>query len=458
MRKLLVSFILIFTLAGSAEGGWFWGKDYLAKINGNIIDLEDFQSRLDELHRKRSMQRHESMPTQIDLRKTLDDMINDYIFYLEGVRLGLDKEPEFIRRINSYLEFRSILRLRKEEVKDKVGVKEGEIKGFYEKQYRSLKSEGKTPPDYQKVKKKIRHKIYKKKEREREREYLNRLKEIAKIEIDYGLLGSAGQREKNINEAVALVDGKPITVRDLMKECGKSLIGKEEEEAKEIKRKALEGLIEYLLIKEDALNHNYPQKDPSFKKMIAQYRIILMAGLFGKLIISPQVKISEEDLEQYYDRNREKFREKGRVKLAIIKAKSRKQAISLFEELKAGADFNRLARLCSKDNSKEKWGGPAWWSFENLPSKIKRAVKEMKPGDVSSVIEAPPYFQMVKLVSLEEGIKEFSAVKGMIRTTLGRKRYRSLLNKYLLKMKKYLSIKVNEDLLENFKKKVENVP
>lgn len=455
MKKYFLTLFLILILAGSVNA-WFWEREYLVKVNGEVIELEDFKRRLDELHRQRSMKTEKGNPDQIDFRKALDGMVDDYLMNQEGIRLGLDKEGEFISKTNSYLEFQSVLRLRKEAVKDKIRIKEDEIKEFYDNYYQRKEKGDKPPPDYQKVKKTIRKKIYKQKEGAREEEYLNQLKKKATIEINKDFLELSTKKEEDLGEVIARVNRSSITLRDLLKECGRALMGKEGEDAREIKKKVLGSLVDYCLIKNDALDRNYPKKDLSFGRMISQYRIILMVNLFKKLIIYPQIKISEEDLKEYYQNNREKFRKKGRVKLAIIKVKNKKEALNLSEELKAGADFNRLIRL--KNQQQDMSGdGIAWWSFRNLPSPLRNALEKMKPGEFTGVIETPPYYQIVKMIGLEEGDQEeFLAVKGMIKRTLGRKKFQSLLDEYLLKMRDYSSIQINNKLFTDFKKKVEN--
>ncbi|MDY6842987.1 MAG: peptidyl-prolyl cis-trans isomerase [Thermodesulfobacteriota bacterium] len=437
---------------------WFWEKDYLAKVNQDTIDLMDFNRRMEELHRQRSMQKEQGKPHQIDLKKTLEEMIDDYLLYQEGYRLKLDKDPEFIRRAHSYLEFQSIIRLRKEAIKDKITVTEDEIKEYYEEHLvkKAKQKENFLLPDYNTVEKRIRRQIYKRKEKERERQYINQIKENVTIKINTELLDSLGENDTNGRE-IAWINRKPILVSDLVKEYGRALVGKNEEEAKKIRRKALDGLIEYLLIKEDAVNQNYSHKDPSFGKMMAQYRISLMASLFKKRIIAQQIRLTEKDLKEYYQQHKEKFREPSRVKLAIIKVKKKEEALSLLEELKRGADFLRLARLKSEGEDQAERMNPTWWNQEKLPIQVKSSVEQMNIGEISEVIETPPFYQIVKLISREKGeIIEFSETKRMVQTFLGRERYQSLLNEYLEKMRKHSKIKINEDILKNLKKKVEN--
>ncbi|MDY6933993.1 MAG: peptidyl-prolyl cis-trans isomerase [Spirochaetota bacterium] len=456
-RYLSILIILIMCFICGKAFSWFWGEDYLAKVNQETIYIEDFQKRLSELHRQGSMQRSKGRAAQIDLRVALEEMIDDYLLYQEGYRSGLDKDPEFIRRSNAYLEFQSILRLRREEIKDNIKVEEDEIKAFYEENYKKSGQEGKTPPNYVKVKGKIKKKIYKTKEKELERQYINKLKENAKIEIYTDVLSSLGNTKKDGKRVVASINGKPVLVSDLEKEYGKSIQGKKEEEAKKIRKKALDGLIEYLLIKEDALNHNYPQEDPPFGKMIAQYRIRLMNFIFNTRIISPQIRVTEEDLKEYYKKNKEKHRLPDRFKLKIISLKDEKEANKLHKELEAGANFNRLARSASDSMQGDNSTNTSWWYNRNLSDPIRSVVEGMKVGDISRVIKDRSFYKIVKLVDLKKGaIINYPKVKGMIKTKLGREKFQSLLNKYLKMMRENSSIKINEDVLKNYEMKVKN--
>ncbi len=457
IRNLILSLVLMLLLVGNANG-WFWEKEYLARVNGEKIESDDFQRRLDELHRQRSMQRREGKTSGIDLTKALDDMIDDYLMCQEGVRLGLDQEEDFKRKSNSFLEFQSILRLRKEEIKNKVEVTEGEIREYYEKHYQGAGKGEKPHHDLKKVEGKIRRAIYKTKEKEREKEYLNNLKKQAKIEIDTELIESLGRNRGDGEAVIARVNGRAVRERDLIRECGKSLVGKDEEEAGQIRKKALSSLLDYFLIKGDALDHNYSEKDPLFGTMIKQYRIILMASVFKRLVIASRVKISEDSMKEYYENNKDEFRGDTRVKLSIIKVADKDEAVSLWEELKAGANFNRLSRLNEQETMGKRRTRSAWLVLKRLSPQIKDAVEKIEVGEISNVIEFSHYFQIVKLVDREEGnLIEFSAVKSMIKKILGRKEYKLRLDEYLMKMRDCSSIRINKKLLNNFMKKVENV-
>ncbi len=474
--KLILAIILIFFAYGNSFA-WFWEKEYLVKVNNEIIDLEDYQKRLEELHRQRSMNKSEKKPAKLDFRTALDEMIDDFLLYQEGLRLGLDKEPDFVRRSNAYLEFQSIIRLRKEEVKDKIEVSEEEVKEFYEKNYvkpvKEAKKENKkenkkkdkkedekkviTPPDYDKVKSKIRKRLYKKKEKERENQYLKQLKENAVIKIDKEVLASIGKKGKDRKKPVALINGKPVFVSDLEKEYGKAISGKNDEKAKKIREKALNGLIDYLLIKQDALNHNYPLEDPFFGKMITQYRISLMSAVLKRKIIYPRLKkVTEKDTKEYYKKNKEEYRGPGRFKLATIKVKTQKDAENLKKELEAGADFKRLARIKTL-GMQGKRKNPSWWNENELTGPLKKEIEEMKEGDISGIIKAGSFYQIVKLLGIKKGtIISYSKTKRMIKTHLGRERYKSLLNEYLIRLRERSSIEVNEDSLNEFKKNFKN--
>lgn len=459
MLKLkIILIVILICLSGVNSFAWFWEKDYLVNVNGEIIDIEDYEKRLMEFHRQISMRRNESKASGIDFRLALKEMIDDYLLYQEGMRLGMDKDPDYARKSKAYLEFQSIIRLRKEEVKDRVEVKEDEVRDYYEKNILKPAGEDQEPPAYDVLKNKIKNIIYKKKEKEREEQYLKELKNNAEIIIHENVLSSLSKKDVGGDTVVARVNSNTISASELQKEYGKAVVGKNSEETLEIIKKALEGLIGYILIKEDALNHNYPARDPDFGKMILQYNVSLMSAIVKKKIISPGVKITEKDCKDYYEKNKDEYREATRYKLGVIKVKDKEEAAALYRELKAGSDFNRLARLKSlklkgkKDNSD-------WWSERELSPQVKDALSKMKEGELSDVIDEYHFFKILKLIDIQQGkIMGYSKVKKMIMSHLSRKRYELLLAEYLSILRENSSIDINEDRLEefeeNFKAKV----
>ena len=169
----------------------------------------------------------------------------------------------------------------------------------------------------------------------------------------------------------------------------------------------------------------------------------------------PAVKVTEEDIREYYEENRERFREPNLIKFGMIEVKKEKEALDLRRELEAGAVFNRLIEGLNR--SSEKRGGIAWKSEKELPVSIRGELVDLEIGEISRVIQAPSGYKILVLMNRKQGkVRDISDTREMIRRHLARERGESLLKTYRGKLREASLIEVNEDLLMSSEEKVKN--
>ena len=91
----------------------------------------------------------------------------------------------------------------------------------------------------------------------------------------------------------------------------------------------------------------------------------------------------------------------GPTASAVAKAASRAKADSLHAELKAGGDFERIAKRESMDAATKDLGGDLGWRKRgDLPDELERLVFglfSIRPGDISAVTESPFGFHILRL-------------------------------------------------------------
>lgn len=88
----------------------------------------------------------------------------------------------------------------------------------------------------------------------------------------------------------------------------------------------------------------------------------------------------------------------------------RKRAEDLLAQIKAGADFARLAASFSAGPEALSGGELGWRTAERLPTLFLDAVKDLKPGELAPVVRSPGGFHVLKLVGKR------SAVEGRLAT------------------------------------------
>lgn len=134
----------------------------------------------------------------------------------------------------------------------------------------------------------------------------------------------------------------------------------------------------------------------SFKRLIEKEMAIkrIKDKAFGK-----PISLSEAEVKDYYEKNKEKFREPEKIRLRqiLIKVppyaskeeweKGRKKAEDILAELRAGKDFAMLAKEFSDDPSKEKGGDTGFIHKGRLEPYIESIAYSMKVGEMSDVLQ-----------------------------------------------------------------------
>ncbi len=107
----------------------------VAIVNNYSIDIDAFQKKISHIHKLKPMGKSGG----IDIQHIVEDMINNRLIIQESYRVKLDEDPLLQEKVNKYLTRRSVIRLRKEEVDDKISVTEEELREYFNTYYETIK-------------------------------------------------------------------------------------------------------------------------------------------------------------------------------------------------------------------------------------------------------------------------------------------------------------------------------
>ena len=105
-----------------------------------------------------------------------------------------------------------------------------------------------------------------------------------------------------------------------------------------------------------------------------------------------------QQLEQYWEANKDKFTEPQQVHLAMILLKvdpsspqakwdgAREEGAAIVKRLRGGADFAELARLHSGDGSAQRGGDMGYLHQGMLPEPAQKAIDKLQPGELSDAV------------------------------------------------------------------------
>ena len=104
---------------------------YLAKVNDELIEVEDFKDALSSFHSYIQMrQKKAGRLTEKNLKDALDNLINHYLLAQEAKRLGLDKEPDYLKGLDYYRRRLATRALWNEEIK-KIDTSDERLRAYY---------------------------------------------------------------------------------------------------------------------------------------------------------------------------------------------------------------------------------------------------------------------------------------------------------------------------------------
>jgi peptidyl-prolyl cis-trans isomerase C len=144
-----------------------------------------------------------------------------------------------------------------------------------------------------------------------------------------------------------------------------------------------------------------------------------------------KVSIDDKEIWAYYDKNRASFRQPEQVRASQIlvktepswdearKAAARKKIDDIRAKLKAGQDFESLARTYSEDPSSTKGGDLGYIRTGQVLKPFEEALFALKPGEISDVVQTNVGFHLIKAADRKpETTIPFEKVKDQLRTAL----------------------------------------
>ncbi len=168
-------------------------------------------------------------------------------------------------------------------------------------------------------------------------------------------------------------------------------------------------------------------KDPEVQRELAEIEKNYLAQKYFERKVAG-LKINEKEVKEYYEKNKEEYKEPEgrRVKHILIyvskdadnatKEEAFKKANEIREKLLKGANFAELAKMYSDDTgSKEKGGDLGIIRKGQTIPEFEKEIFKLKQGEISTPIESPFGYHIVKVEKIiPERIPPFEEVKDVV--------------------------------------------
>jgi len=262
-----------------------------------------------------------------------------------------------------------------------------------------------------------------------------------------------------IKQLTPFTDPSPEIERQVLEELINTHLAVQEAKKRgiEIKEKEVENTIKELILqkgitltafKEELLKNGISYED--YKNWL-KYQLI-KRRLIG-LEVQGKVTVTEEEIKNYYETYRKKYKGYTLFKLRHIllpfpqtltqEKEIKKIQEKILRKLKMGVSFSELAKLYSKAPTASDGGDLGWFKEEELAPVIKETVKTLKVGEYSSWIKTDVGYQLIQLIEKKKvPEKTLSEVREEIYKILYQKKLEERYQRWLKELREKAYIKI----------------
>jgi parvulin-like peptidyl-prolyl isomerase len=214
------------------------------------------------------------------------------------------------------------------------------------------------------------------------------------------------------------------------------------------KESFLNELIKRELLYKEALKKGL-DKDPEYVKKLEDFKKITLVGLLLQKEIEGKVKVSDQEVKDYYEKNKGKFAPVTQIRASHILLKTEEEAKQIEEKLKKGEDFAQLAKKYSIDTATAKNGGDlGYFSKGQMVPEFESAAMSLKPGQISEPVKTKVGYQIIKVTDKKMGQPvDFDKVQKLISQNLMAEKQKEVFDSYVEGLKKSFKVEINKEAL-----------
>ncbi|RLG11301.1 hypothetical protein DRN73_05705 [Candidatus Pacearchaeota archaeon] len=311
--------------------------------------------------------------------------------------------------------------------------------------------------DCEKIKNGLKEVFKKEKRNELTDKLISALKKKYKIVLNEDLLKKITLEEpsEDIKDKILLqIEDRFLTVENFYKILSKEaklrhkIINKNDPKSIEkFKRFVINSIIAQNLIDIEALNRGYEKKEP-LKSQYEFYKKDLLVRGFIDYIIVPNIKITEDEIREYYERYKKDYDITETVTAIIVKTREEPLIRKIERERKKGKSLESILKeLGFEDFIVKK-------DINKFSSEIKNILNSMKPGEIKK-IKINGKFYLIKVIDKEVNRGyTYEKLKPHIKQILEEEKYKEEENKIYKLLKKEYNVKINYKEWEKLKKEL----
>lgn len=330
----------------------------------------------------------------------LDKFISINLLYLDALKRGVDREPEYQKAISRFSNAVLAGLYRQRYMTGDISVTEEEVQAYFKDNV----APGATLDDSAHAQ--IEATLRRKKLQERMAASDKTLRKDVEIVVHDENLAIKGDEARADDTPLAEVGGEVITwgqVDDKIISAGKgATIADPLAFEDPARRAALEREIDLRIMAQKARVAGL-ESDPVYVKRVGEYRKTLLINLHRERL-AQQMEPTDAELKAYYEANRTRFVLPEARKIQMVVVKTREEADQLKTKLDAGEiTMYEAARDHSiAVNADQNLGEVGWVNQGEMAPELDKEIFMLNPGEVSSPVESPAGWHLVTVQELKE--------------------------------------------------------
>ena len=279
---------------------------------------------------------------------------------------------------------------------------------------------------------------------ERMNELLDKLRDTAKVEPKSRVLPNGEVQYMGV-----VVDGTSIDLDPELFSPGKSPHVPHQSLNTDTIKAALNKMVNDFILAREARRQGV-QNDPEFQRALKLAKEEYLADAYLELVRG-EYQVTDQDVEEYFNKNKEKYIQPPTVRLGRILARTKSDADAALAELKKGKDFAAVAKERSVDpDTKDKGGDAGYLPTEGLRPPLKEAVLKLRKGEISGIIKDEYGFEILKLLDGREGgAPDISEVSDSIKKRVLLVKQGERVEAFYKELSAKSKVKVNKELLKS---------
>jgi len=264
--------------------------------------------------------------------------------------------------------------------------------------------------------------------------------------IFYGLI----ERRK----VVAIVNGYKITIDDIVNKI-KSSPQFYKEYAFFEPNSVVEDYINQVLLFQYAKRYERKLRKKIEYEM-KNYYMEILTHAFVENILSNQIKITDEEIANYYNTHLDEFVIPEKVQISEIVVESKEKADEILNRLRLGELFEEIAERESIAPTREKRGEIGWVDVEKLNPEVAALLSKVKPGEIlGNIIKTDMGYHIIKLTGkTEKRILTLAEATPIIKNLLLSQKKKMEVENLMKKLKEKSRIIKFSDKIEIIKEKI----